>query len=49
MACADSISSADKGKTWKIPTIRVEQSKAPEQYLKGAKMASGSGLCRKTK
>jgi hypothetical protein len=32
LACADSVSTPDGGKTWKIGTIRVKESKAPEGY-----------------
>jgi len=46
LACADSITSPDQGKTWKIPHIRVETSIAPGQFVKGAKMGgTGGGLC----
>jgi hypothetical protein len=49
MACADAVTSPDSGKTWQIPTIKVEKSMAPEQFVKGVKKASpgASGLCGK--
>jgi hypothetical protein len=47
-ACADSIASPDGGKTWRIPTIRLEKHEAPIQYGKGAKIVvPGGGLCSK--
>ena len=46
MACADSITSPDQGKTWKIPHIKVDKSNAPQQFVKGAKVSGkGGGLC----
>lgn len=46
MACADSITSPDQGKTWKIPHIKVDKSNAPLQFVKGAKVSGkGGGLC----
>jgi hypothetical protein len=43
------MTTSDGGKTWNIPTIKVEQSTAPEQFVKGVKwLATGaSPFCGK--
>jgi hypothetical protein len=48
MACADSVTTSDGGKTWKIPNIHVEKSNAPEQFVKGVKTLplGSNALCK---
>jgi hypothetical protein len=46
MACADSVTTLDNGKTWKIKNINVQRSQAPEQYAKTAKAPAPGGMCR---
>jgi len=48
MACADSATSPDGGKTWKIPHIWVRKSEARKDYKPGGKTTDGpgsSGFC----
>ncbi|KAF2667294.1 hypothetical protein BT63DRAFT_456597 [Microthyrium microscopicum] len=47
LACADSVTSSDGGKSWTIPNIKVEKSEAPKQYATSAKVGAAGGICGK--